>query len=134
LASTLDSVKVRLLERTDAGLPVAELEHALKVEFGDGLIHDLLRTYTAWRNEKATGIDLEELVLIKDALDAQLTYLVPSKSGYRADYVGAELYRWIIPSLGGGLLGMWLLGPDGIGGTLARKSHRGIEKGLPFGA
>lgn len=118
-AVALDRVKARLLEpASGGGLSTEALQQALRRQLGSGLIHDLTQDCADWRGEKASAIVPDQLAVIEVALGEHLAHLIPSDACTSTAGTGAQRYRWLIPSLGGGLLGLLLLGPDGIGGTL----------------
>lgn len=109
-ADILDTSKVRLLEQAGVrGLSAEALYKGLRWQFGPGLIHDLCQDYGAWRGEKVVAINPEELTVIDAAVGEGLRHLIPTDAGVTSSYTGSRLYRWMIPSLGGGLLGVVLL-------------------------
>lgn len=117
-ADALARLKARLLELNAGGLSYAALQKTLRRQLGSALTHDLIQNCADWRGDKADVSDPEQLAVIEAALGAQLAHLIPCEASVGTTGAGAQLYRWLIPSIGGGLLGFFLLGPDGSGGAL----------------
>jgi len=120
-ADRLDTGKARLLEQAgQCGLTPEALRQGLRQHLGTGLAHDLCQDYADWCDAKVRAIESEQLAVIDAAMGEVLDHLVPSDAGVKTPDTasGTQLYRWLIPTFGGGLLGLLLLGPDGIGGTL----------------
>ena len=118
-AGGLDRIKVELLGMASRdGLTASTLQQTLLRQMGSGFVHDLIQNCAEWRGEKAHTHDLDQLAVIEAALARLLAHVIPKdpEPGRAASRV--YLYRWLIPSLGGGLLGLLLLGRAGSVGPL----------------
>ncbi len=105
-ADILNTGMARLLEQSSgSGLSADALRQGLRRQLGTGLTHDLCQDFAEWRGEKAIAIEPEQLAIIDAAMVAGLGHLIPSDAHQvSTPDTGARLYRWLIPSLGGGLL------------------------------
>jgi hypothetical protein len=105
-ANRLDTGKTRLLEQAgQCGLTPEALRQGLRQQLGTGLAHDLCQDHAEWRGAKARAIEPEQLAVIDTAMGEVLGHLIPSDVGVTTPDADVRLYRWLIPTLGGGLLG-----------------------------
>lgn len=105
-ADRLDTGKARLLDQAGgSGLTPEALRQGLRQNLGTGLIHDLCQDYAEWRGEKTKTIQSEQMAFIDAAMVEVLGHLIPADDCVTTQDADARLYRWLIPTLGGGLLG-----------------------------